>query len=393
MHVNYLPIAWLLFLFSSCHGQDQRAVSSSTADIDPVAAQHQKMPAFISSIDTSPGWRLPAQQLLITGTIFHPDGITPAENVTLYYYQTNHEGRYLHVPAAQRSMPPNEQGQTHGYIRGWVKTGKDGRYAIYTTRPGSYPDFPTPAHIHITIHEPGNGKAYYVDDMVFDDDPLLNSKERQRLENRGGAGVLRLMKKGNLQVGERNIILGLNIPGYKTDLPGILLSGRKVGEDVMSFTPFHAWGPDKGTKACPVCKYGRYHGILFFVGNQPDWPDIKKWLLFFEEETNKRGNKLKAYFIYGSEKGYDKILRENELSELGEALKLQKVALTYLPSFADRASDIYLNKINPAAENSFLLYKHSNIIGNFVNLKATEANFQQIRDCLDRSVNEYFNLP
>ncbi len=34
------------------------------------------------------------------------------------------------------------------------------------------------------------------------------------MENRGGSGVLKIVQGANLQIGERNIILGLNIPDY-----------------------------------------------------------------------------------------------------------------------------------------------------------------------------------
>jgi protocatechuate 3,4-dioxygenase beta subunit len=43
---------------------------------------------------------------------------------------------------------------------------------------------------------------------------LLTAAKRKALENRGGSGVLRLVKQGELWIGERDIILGLNIPGY-----------------------------------------------------------------------------------------------------------------------------------------------------------------------------------
>jgi protocatechuate 3,4-dioxygenase beta subunit len=172
------------------------------------------IPKTTSSIDTSAGWKLNGQKILLTGIVYQVDGRTPAPDVLLYYYQTNTEGKYLHKPDEIRSMPPNELGQTHGYIRGWVKTDKEGRYSIYTIRPGIYPTNDEPAHVHITVKEPNDINEYYIDDFVFDDDKILTSARRNRMENRGGSGVLRLVQKGDLQVGERNIMLGLNIPEY-----------------------------------------------------------------------------------------------------------------------------------------------------------------------------------
>lgn len=172
------------------------------------------IPKSISATDTSPGWNQAGQKILLTGIVYQIDGKTPAPDVLLYYYHTNTEGRYIHKPEEKRSMPPNELGQTHGYIRGWVKTDSAGLYHIYTIKPGSYPDFDEPAHVHVTVKEPNDINEYYIDDFVFDDDKLLTSAKRNRLQNRCGSGILNMVQKGDMQIGERNIILGLNIPDY-----------------------------------------------------------------------------------------------------------------------------------------------------------------------------------
>jgi len=293
----------------------------------------------------------------------------------------------LHLPA------PNELGQTHGYIRGWVKTDADVYYFIYTVRPGIYPTKDEPDHIHITVKEPNNFNEYYIDDFVFDDDKMLTTAKRKKMENRCGSGVLRMVQKGDLLVGERNIILGLNIPDYPTDLPNDINSGRSIGEDVISFIPYHAWGPDIGTRTCPICKYGWYHGILYFVGNHPNGDEIKQWLTFFEYESNKRAKYLKVYFVYGNDLNYTKSEREKELATLGKELQLEKVALTFVPSFSDHESEVDLNNISQEAENTFILYKRSTIVDRFVNLKPSQDHFNLISNRLDQTINEYFDLP
>ena len=164
------------------------------------------MPKSIPSIDTSDGWSQKGQRLLITGTIYKSDGKTLASDVILYYYHTNTEGVYANrYDLDQRVV-------RHGYIRSWVKSDKKGRYSIYTVRPAPYANRVIPAHIHPAIKESRIENAYYIDDFVFDDDVLLTSKIRQRNENRGGSGVLRLVRDGDLMVAEHNIFLGLNIP-------------------------------------------------------------------------------------------------------------------------------------------------------------------------------------
>jgi protocatechuate 3,4-dioxygenase beta subunit len=404
---RFYQMGWLLFLcslFSNCNGQSSQDSAAQSSNKNKISKPKEEIVEKseltyygirkqVSNTDTSMGWIQEGQKILLTGIVYQPDGKTPAPNVLIYYYHTNTKGKYLHIPSEKRSMPPNELGQTHGYIRGWVKTGVDGKYFIYTVRPGIYPTHDEPAHVHITIKEPNDKKEYYIDDFVFDDDKLLISSKRQRLQNRSGSGILRMVEVGALQIGERNLILGLHIPGYPDKNLSDVKSGKNVGEDVFSFIPFHAWGPDRGTKTCPVCKYGWYHGILYFVGNHPNWDEINQWLIFLERESKQREKYLKVYFVYGNENAYSSSYREATLEKMGKELKLEKIALTFVPSFSDRISEINLNEINPTVNNTFILYKRSRIIGKFINLKPNEENFKMIKQEMDNSINEYFNLP
>jgi protocatechuate 3,4-dioxygenase, beta subunit len=350
------------------------------------------LPKDLSWQDTSPAWTLDAQKLLITGVVYQPDARTPAPGVVLYYYHTNPEGRYVHTPVEPRSMAPNSLGQTHGSIRGWVKTGADGRYEIRTTRPGVYPTRDEPAHVHVTIKEPGID-AYYIDDLVFDDDPLLTSAKRVSSEKRCGSGVLRLVKHGDLFVGERDVYLGQNIPGHVAEAGRTRSSGPRIGEDVVSFTPTHAWGPDKGTTTCPVCKYGWYHGVLYFVGARSDWDEIKAWLRFFETESAARPDRLKVYLVLGDPAESSKDARVRRLESIGRELDLKHVALTFVPSFTDKPSDVVLNRIDPSAGTTMVVYRRSRVIDSAVDLKPSEANFARVRDVLARTRNEYFDIP
>lgn len=102
----------------------------------------------------------------------------------------------------------------HGFIRGWIKTDNTGKYTFYTFRPGHYPAGTEPEHIHFTVKEPGKNEPY-LDDFVFEDDPLLKSRDNKSFRNRGGSGVMKpVIKDGILNV-HRDIILGLNIPNYE----------------------------------------------------------------------------------------------------------------------------------------------------------------------------------
>jgi protocatechuate 3,4-dioxygenase beta subunit len=158
--------------------------------------------------DTLPDFYHPGEKLEISGTIYKHDGRTPAKDVMLYIYHTDHSGRY--------PRKGNEEGWAvrHGYLRGWIKTGSDGKYKFFTVRPGAYPEGGNPAHIHATIKEPGV-QEYWIDDYLFEGDVYLTDTERNRLSNRGGKGIVTTRKdnSGTL-VMKRDIILGLNVPGY-----------------------------------------------------------------------------------------------------------------------------------------------------------------------------------
>lgn len=344
------------------------------------------MPDSISSVDTSEAWSDQGQKILITGKAFKIDGRTPAQNVILYYWHTDNKGYYSSAPNL------NEKARRHGRIRGWVKTDQEGNYSIYSTKPKPYPNDNIPAHIHVVIKEPNIENEYYIDELVFDDDKLLKSEKRKSLENRGGSGVLRVLISNELLIAEHNIILGLNIPNYPNKIKTDKISGLEIGEDNPSFIPFHAFGPDKGTRACPVCKYGRYHGIIYFVGNNPDWNDIKSWLSFLDQESERRDQYLKSYFVYGNEKNYNKGSRQNELNSIGRELNLKNIALTYVPSLSDTESEVNLNQINPDVKNTFILYRHRTIVEKFIDLEATKENFDLISKILDKTRSKYFDL-
>lgn len=125
----------------------------------------------------------PGERLVITGTVYEPDGETPAEGVLLYAYHTNAEGVY------PKRGDETGNGRRHGYLRGWLRTGEDGRYRIETIRPGAYPTGSEPQHVHMTVRRPG-GEERWIESVHFDDDPLLTEAERRDLSGRGGSGVV-----------------------------------------------------------------------------------------------------------------------------------------------------------------------------------------------------------
>jgi protocatechuate 3,4-dioxygenase, beta subunit len=161
----------------------------------------------LNSIDTLPDFNEPGPKIEISGTIYQPDGKIPAPGIILYIYHTDQKGLY--------STRGNTEGwgKRHGYIRGWMKTNEQGQYKFYTLVPASYPNSSNPKHIHPTIKEPGKTE-YWIDEFVFDDDPLLPEKEKNRARPVGGGGVLKTFMKDGMLRANRNIVLGMNVENY-----------------------------------------------------------------------------------------------------------------------------------------------------------------------------------
>ncbi len=152
----------------------------------------------------------PGEPLRITGTVFTPAG-EPAPGVIVYAYHTDSRGIY----------PPDDRyrGQAayrHGLLRGWAMSDAQGRYGFATIRPAGYPGTELPAHVHLHVIEVGRC-TYYIDDILFSDDPRLTERQRDAMvSGRGGPGVA-TPERGDdgVWVVRRDIQLGRGIPGYR----------------------------------------------------------------------------------------------------------------------------------------------------------------------------------
>lgn len=147
------------------------------------------------------------EPLVLSGTVYLPDGITPAKDVIIYAYHTNKDGIY--------PTRGDEKGwaRRHGYLRGWVKTNGKGHYRFNTIRPGLYPNRNAAAHIHMTVKEP-DYPEYWIEEVVFEDDPLVDATYRAQQEQRGGSGIIALTRDANgIWVGTRDIVLEIHPEG------------------------------------------------------------------------------------------------------------------------------------------------------------------------------------
>jgi protocatechuate 3,4-dioxygenase beta subunit len=151
--------------------------------------------------------------MLVTGKVIDAQG-RPAGGVVAYAYQTNSKGIY---PTSDKNR--GQAAHRHGTLRAWALTDAQGRYAFDTIRPAGYPGTDLPAHIHMHIIERGRC-TYYIDDIMFSDDPRLTPERIRRLTlGRGGNGVGQPLLRDGVWYITRDVVLGKNVPDHKDCAP------------------------------------------------------------------------------------------------------------------------------------------------------------------------------
>jgi protocatechuate 3,4-dioxygenase beta subunit len=143
------------------------------------------------------------EKLIISGTVYLPDGKTPAKDIIVYVYHTNNKGVY------PKRGNEKGNGKYHGYLRGWMKTDSNGKYEFETIRPAAYHSHGgEPAHIHYNIQGPEHPE-YWLTALWFSEDPRVTDDYLMSVKRSGGfSNVIPLKKDGNNALrGERNIIL------------------------------------------------------------------------------------------------------------------------------------------------------------------------------------------
>lgn len=205
---NTLLISGLILILVQCQSQNNSTEIQVGGRCEGCEGIFEYGDKNLGPTDTIPGFEHNEPQLLVTGKVFLSDGQSPASNVIVYIYHTDRGGIY---PSNGETLP---WGKRHGKHRGWIKTNAYGEYSFYTFRPGSYPSRTEPEHIHFIVKEPGKS-AYWIDDIWFEDDPLLTETMKANNRKRGGNGILQLETDVKYLVVRRDIILGMNVANYE----------------------------------------------------------------------------------------------------------------------------------------------------------------------------------
>lgn len=127
--------------------------------------------------------------LIVTGTVFKPDGKTPAPGVLIYVYHTDHTGHYSRGSG-------NGNGPRHGKLRGWMLTGADGKYEFRTVRAAPYPGRTAEAHIHVTLTADGFPE-HWTDEFLFHGDPLIPARIQAKSDGLGKFAFVMKLHKGD----------------------------------------------------------------------------------------------------------------------------------------------------------------------------------------------------
>lgn len=125
------------------------------------------------------------EKMVVSGTVFQPDGETPAPNVLIYIYHTDIEGFYGRKSGEHK----------HGRYRGWMLTDKQGRYEFQTIKPAPYPENRFAAHIHTTLTTAAM-REDWIDSYLFEDDTLISARERAEAGKKGGFNPILKLEKG-----------------------------------------------------------------------------------------------------------------------------------------------------------------------------------------------------
>ena len=141
----------------------------------------------------------PGTPLVIHGHAFAEDGKTPLANATIFAYHTDKEGVYDRPGTSAHSWR----------LRGWAKTGGDGRFEFTTIRPGAYPGRREPAHIHVGIQGPGIAR-FWTGGILFDDDPLVTEALRAESTRAGQFGEVRTV---TMRDGVQHVDFNMRVTG------------------------------------------------------------------------------------------------------------------------------------------------------------------------------------
>ncbi len=152
-------------------------------------------------------------------------------------------------------------------------------------------------------------------------------------------------------------------------------SGLKLGESPSPFQVVDVTGPMKGKQLCYRCKFGPAPVLAAFING--DAKKSEKLLTDLQKIVDAhKAQGLKSFVVYMS--GPES---KDAIQKAAADAKIT-IPLTFLPKGA-KEEDIATYKISPDAKNTVLIWKQSEVKGNFVNVDAAGASATEVSKAVD----------
>ena len=145
--------------------------------------------------------------------------------------------------------------------------------------------------------------------------------------------------------------------------PAELKSGLQRGEEVAAWNPIHVAGPDKGTRACPVCTYLEKPAIVIFMRDGDNAAALAEQLERLVAANEAKG--LKGFVIVLD-------ATPEKVAKMAADRRITKIGVCY-PDPQTKDKDLELYKVHPQALNTIILYRDYKVTANFVNLERTSS--------------------
>lgn len=199
--INHIifPLFLMVIAYSACwaqRNQDIKLESRSTGTGYSLCGSCTQPKTISSSL-----WLVdenePGESIVLSGTIYQSDAVTPDAGIILFVYQTD-AGGYYHRP---------EENVFHPRIFGWLMTGKDGRYEIHSIKPAPEILAPNePAHIHVHVFGKGM-KEHFLHEFWFQGDHRISKDDQTEFAKLGLFSPILTLIKGQdgILKGVRNI--------------------------------------------------------------------------------------------------------------------------------------------------------------------------------------------
>lgn len=139
----------------------------------------------------------PGERMIISGTVYGPDGKTPRAGVQVLVYHTDAKGYY----AKGSNSPRNAR------LKGTMITNAEGKYEFESIKPGPYPSGGIPAHVHYAVIQDSVVVQRF--ELLFEGDPYLTEDMKKRGTIEGGMLAVRKLEKdaNGIWRGEYDLIL------------------------------------------------------------------------------------------------------------------------------------------------------------------------------------------